>query len=155
MRPAIVLIPLLGLAGCTGAGSGPTDTPPPPAAERDPALREESSRERMQRLERVEATGAQESVTGEVPGALLARIRGDAAARLGVDAARVEVVRAEAVTWNDGSLGCPQPDVVYTQALEPGYWVVLQAGGQKLDYRARASGYFFICEASREKGLPR
>ncbi len=156
MRPTIALISLLGLASCTGPGSGAEETPPPPAAaERDPALREEAARERLGRLERVETPGAQLAVTGEVPEELLERIRADAAGRLGVEAASLEVVRAEAVTWSDGSLGCPKPDVVYTQALEPGYWVVLQAGEQQLDYRARASGQFFVCETSREKGLPR
>jgi hypothetical protein len=37
------------------------------------------------------------------------------------------VVQAEAVTWPDGALGCPEPGIVYTQALVPGYWVVVEA----------------------------
>jgi hypothetical protein len=41
---------------------------------------------------------------------------------LGEDA---EAIVAERVTWSDGSLGCPEPDVMYTQALVDGYRIVL------------------------------
>jgi hypothetical protein len=44
------------------------------------------------------------------------------------------VVRAEAVTWEDGSLVCPQPGMMYTQALEEGHWVMPKAGCRELDY---------------------
>jgi hypothetical protein len=85
-------------------------------------------------------------VTGEVPADLLEAILEDAEARTGIEAAKMDLLRAEAVTWNDGSLGCPQPDVMYTQAPVDGYWVVLQAKGKELDYRAAQSGYFSPCE---------
>lgn len=35
------------------------------------------------------------------------------------------VIRAEAVTWPDGSLGCPEVDMMYTQALVPGYRIIV------------------------------
>jgi hypothetical protein len=38
----------------------------------------------------------------------------------------IDVVSAERVTWNDGSLGCPSPGRSYTQALVPGYRVQLE-----------------------------
>lgn len=154
MRTAVMLISLLLGSACATPDRGEAEDPPPVSGERDLAEREQAARERLERLERVEMPTTP-AVVGEVPVELMARIRADAAGRLGTDSDELVVARAEAVTWNDGSLGCPQPDLVYTQALEPGYWVVLQDGGQQLDYRARASGYFFICEASREKGLPR
>ncbi len=159
MRPTIAMISVLGLAGCTSPGSGAEEVPPAAASsERDPALREEAAQERLGRLERVDGADAAPAVTGEVPEPLLARIRADAAARLGGEAESLEVVRAQAVTWSDGSLGCPQPDVVYTQALIPGYWVVLRAGAQQLDYRADEGGRFSVCETPAtpsKKGLPR
>lgn len=154
MRRSVVLMSLLLASACAAPESGEVEPPAPPTGRPDAAAREQAARERLERLERVEQT-ARPPVTGEAPAELMARIRSDAAARLGTDPDGLVVVRAEAVTWNDGSLGCPLPDVVYTQALEPGYWVVLQAGGRQLDYRARARGDFFICEASKEKGLPR
>ena len=85
-------------------------------------------------------------VTGEVPEALLAEIMADLVARTGVDLAAITVVRGEVVTWGDGSLGCPQPGMNYTQALVDGYWVVLEAGGTEYDYRASNRGYFILCE---------
>ena len=47
----------------------------------------------------------------------------------------IQVVQATATTWNDGSLGCPERGVMYTQALVDGYHVIVEANGQKLDYR--------------------
>ena len=85
-------------------------------------------------------------VTGEVPAGLLAEIVADAASRSGVDASSITVVRGESVTWSDGSLGCPKPGMNYTQALVPGYWVVLDAAGTDYDYRATTRGYFLLCE---------
>ena len=55
------------------------------------------------------------------------------------------------MTWPDGSLGCPQPGQVYTQALVDGYHVVLDADGDELDYRVGSGGSFNLCE----NGLPR
>jgi len=85
-------------------------------------------------------------VTGEVPEELLAAILKEAEARREAKGKELAVVRAEAVIWNDGSLGCPQPGVMYTQAPVDGYWVVLQVDGKELDYRAAQGGYFFLCE---------
>lgn len=85
-------------------------------------------------------------VTGEVPKDLLDTIFEDAKARTGIKPEEMGLLRAEAVIWNDGSLGCPQPDVIYTQAPVDGYWVVLQTERKELDYRATQSGFYFLCE---------
>jgi hypothetical protein len=74
-------------------------------------------------------------IPGEVPDAVLASVIDAAATETGVDPAEVVVINAEAVTWSDGSLGCPEPGVLYTQALIDGYRVVVEAGGRQLDYR--------------------
>ncbi len=73
----------------------------------------------------------------------------DAAARTGLPQADLEVLSAEAVTWPDGSLGCPQAGMMYTQALVPGYRVRVEAGGQVLDYHAGKSGRPVLCPAGR------
>ena len=70
----------------------------------------------------------------------------DAAGRTGIPAADLVPVRADEVIWNDGSLGCPRPGEIYTQALINGYWVIMRAEDQTLDYRAAATGYFVLCE---------
>jgi hypothetical protein len=73
----------------------------------------------------------------------------DAASRSGVSLEAVKLLRAERVTWSDGSLGCPSPGMMYTQALVPGFRVMLDADGQVLDYHAGASGHLVLCPAGR------
>jgi hypothetical protein len=87
-----------------------------------------------------------EAVVGEVPATILDAILADAAERAGVDADAIEVTTAEQVNWPDGSLGCPDPGQVYTQAIVEGYWVVLRAGDERLDYRVGNGGTFRFCE---------
>ncbi len=52
----------------------------------------------------------------------------------------ITVTRAEAVVWNDGSLGCPKPGEFYIQMLINGYWVVLEVEGIEYDYRVSDKG---------------
>lgn len=74
---------------------------------------------------------------------MLEAIKADAASRNPGGALRV--VRAQGVTWSSGALGCPEPGVSYTQALLPGYWVEIDVGGQRMDYRASKAGQFRLC----------
>ena len=73
----------------------------------------------------------------------------DASRRTGLAVDALQVKSAAAVTWRDGSLGCPQPDRVYTQALVPGYRVRIGAAGQVLDYHAGRRGAITLCPAER------
>ena len=75
--------------------------------------------------------------------------REDAARRSAVLPEAFETVSAESVTWSDGSLGCPQPDVVYTQALVPGYRVRLRGPDGEMDYHASARGALVLCPPGR------
>ena len=85
-------------------------------------------------------------ISGEVPADLLDRVLADAAARTGVAADEIVVTRAQETEWSDGSLGCPEPGMMYTQAIEPGYHLILDADGEELDYRATVRGLFRLCE---------
>jgi hypothetical protein len=58
----------------------------------------------------------------------------DLAQRLGISPDDVTVVAAREVTWPDGSLGCPEPGMMYTQVLVDGSLVVLEANGQRYEY---------------------
>lgn len=69
----------------------------------------------------------------------------DAARRSGEPAAALVIVSAERVAWRDGSLGCPQPGMNYTQALVPGYRVRIRAGARTLDYHAGLRGAPVLC----------
>ena len=81
-----------------------------------------------------------------VPADILQAISQDAANVTATDVSEVEVIMAKAVTWNDGSLGCPEPGMLYTQALVDGYQVVLRVADRELDYRVASSGDFRLCE---------
>ena len=63
----------------------------------------------------------------------------DLATTLGVDAGEVEVVSVEEVTWRDGSRGCAEPGMSYTQALIDGSRITLRAGGQTYEYHSGGS----------------
>jgi hypothetical protein len=81
-----------------------------------------------------------------LPAEITDPIVADAAARLDVDPSAVTIVDAHAETWSDGSLGCPEPGMLYTQALVDGYQVIVEANGTRLDYRASGPGRFRLCE---------
>jgi hypothetical protein len=90
-------------------------------------------------------------VTGEVPPEILEAITADLIKQTGAARQDIRVVRSEAVVWNDGSLGCPQPGEVYIQILVAGYWVVVQVEGVEYDYRVSDSNHFKLCE---EESMP-
>lgn len=70
----------------------------------------------------------------------------DLAERLGVEESSVTVVSAEPVTWPDGSLGCPEPDMMYTQALADGTLIILEVDGVTYEYHSGADSDPFYCE---------
>ena len=83
--------------------------------------------------------------TSDVPEDMLMAVIQEAAAQTGVSPGDLVVVAAEAVTWSDGSLGCPEPGMGYTQALVPGYRVVIDAGGEELHFHGGETGDFRYC----------
>lgn len=87
--------------------------------------------------------------SSNVPQAMLDAALDDAAARASVDRSSITVVTATAVIWADGSVGCPEPGVMYTQALVPGYRIVLQAGDRVFNYHAGRGGVPRFCPAER------
>jgi hypothetical protein len=92
------------------------------------------------------------AMTGEVPVTILGAILQDATERTGVSLGDLAVSRAEAVTFSDGSLDCPEPGMSYTQALVDGYQVEIEAGDETLDYRVGAGGSFRLCESDGPPG---
>lgn len=69
----------------------------------------------------------------------------DLAGNQGVDPSEVEVVSLEEVTWSDGSLGCPEPGMAYTQALVEGMRLVLAVGDEEFHYHGADDGYLSYC----------
>ena len=72
----------------------------------------------------------------------------DAIAR-GAPAQSITVQSAQRVTWRDGSLGCPEPSMQYTQALVPGWRVILRVGDATYDYHAATNGHLTLCPRER------
>ena len=72
------------------------------------------------------------------------------AADTGRDAADIEVVAHERVTWRNGALGCPEPGRSYTQALVPGYRIELTLDGETVSYHGSSDGAPFRCDDPEE-----
>lgn len=124
---------------------GTSETPEPTVTDDDPTLRRS--------LSPAPDAGAQPPRSGEVPDRYLERVIADAAERSGAPRERIEVTRDEAVRWRDGSLGCPEPGMMYTQAIVDGFWVELRAEGRGYDYRLDGQGHFRLCEQP-QRGSP-
>jgi hypothetical protein len=84
----------------------------------------------------------------------IAAARSDLAGRLNRAPERIEIVEARSVTWPNGALGCPEPDMMYTQALVPGFYIRLQAGDQTYAYHAGRDGQPFACPDERSQRPP-
>lgn len=56
-----------------------------------------------------------------------------------------ELVSAEAVVFNDGSLGCASPGQSYPQAQVDGMRVIVTADGQTYDYRFGMGDQLVLC----------
>jgi hypothetical protein len=83
---------------------------------------------------------------------LVSTIVAHLAAALDRSPSSIDVVRVEPVTWRDGSLGCPEPGMAYTQALVEGFRVILAADGTTYDYRVGRGGIFRRCD--QQDGAP-
>ena len=136
------------LAGCAGtsdtvpAGSGGDDFARESELERRLEARQSAYRQRPESV----PGETQPHILSDVPESLMRSIKEDLAGKLDGSIDAIEVLSAVAVNWSDGSLGCARPDHVYTQAIVPGYRVILGYNGTQYDYRAAKGGYFFLCE---------
>jgi len=74
----------------------------------------------------------------------------DLAAKLSAKPEDIDVLEAGYVTWPDSSLGCPQPDMGYMQALTDGLLIVLRNGSTSYHYHGRREGPPFYCERPRK-----
>lgn len=79
------------------------------------------------------------------------RARADLSERLDITAERIQLNQAREVVWRDGARGCPEEDMMYTQALVEGYLVKLEADGKVFAYHAGNDGVPFLCPADRQQ----
>lgn len=125
-----ILVCALLLAGCSGDATTKTD----PATRADPPSKAGEKR-KMEIDPQLEQ--------------FVAQARSDLARRLGVDENTVEVAEAAFVIWPNGALGCPDPDMMYTQALVPGYRIRLDAAGNRYHYHGATGKPPVHCPADR------
>jgi hypothetical protein len=93
----------------------------------------------------------------DIPGfdPLLREMAADLSRREGVPVEQINVKAIQATTWSDGSLGCPQPGMMYTMALVDGYQVSLEANGKTFFYHTSGKDFFVYCaDAKPIKGAP-
>jgi hypothetical protein len=88
------------------------------------------------------------------PGAVASGLEGlaqqaveDLVARTGLDPAAVTVLYAQARTWPNAGLGCPEPGMQYTQVPVDGALIRLRAGGTEYEYHSGGDRPVpFLCE---------
>lgn len=139
-RPVLAApLALVALAAC--AAPGATDQP-------------NTTREPLETVAPSESASVEPVVDAPagIPEAVWTAILDDLGSRLDEPVTDVTVLEATAMTWNDGSLGCPEPGQAYTQALVDGYHVVLEAAGERWDYRAGTGSNVRLCEGASEGG---
>ena len=120
----------LALAGCM-SGSGGPDEPSDATAARSSMNLDQELTERAEQAQR------------------------DLSERVELAAADIGIERAEYVTWRNGALGCPGPGMAYTEALVPGYRIILNANGEVHHYHGARGRAPFHCPSERiSKPLP-
>lgn len=94
--------------------------------------------------------------SASVPREVRRAVVSDAAKRFQVPENAVVLAQAERVTWSDGSLGCPQPGMGYTQALVPGYRVTAKTASGQFVYHTDEHGNVVSCGSlpRRPRALP-
>lgn len=79
-------------------------------------------------------------VTSELPSAVETAVINDAANRTGIPTNEWAIVSAEQRDWPNGCLGLGEPGVACTQAIVPGWRVVVSANQQAWVYRTDETG---------------
>lgn len=73
------------------------------------------------------------------------RARANLAEHIDVPEMKLELVSSEAVTWRDGSLGCPEVGKAYTEALVDGYLIVFETDGQQYEVHQAGNHSPVVC----------
>ena len=70
----------------------------------------------------------------------------DLSQRLSVSESMITLMKYENVVWPDAGLGCPHPDMAYTQVQRDGYRILLQYGKRTFAYHGGGNRGPFLCE---------
>ncbi|MBI4267496.1 MAG: hypothetical protein HY662_01780, partial [Chloroflexi bacterium] len=115
-----VLMVGLGLAACAPSGSG--NTPTPTNKNTSPASTPSTRTPAPTSKPATTSTPSTVSLTAEQQQAVDLSAA-NLATKLSVDRSKISLVKIEAVSWPDTSLGVPEPGKAYAQVIVPGYKV--------------------------------
>lgn len=75
---------------------------------------------------------------------------------LSISIPEIDLIKADAVTWPDSSLGCPQEGMAYAQILTSGYLILLSYAGKNYEYHAGRDQQVFYCKGPTQPvpGIP-
>ncbi|MFK7802962.1 MAG: hypothetical protein AB8G95_15125 [Anaerolineae bacterium] len=73
------------------------------------------------------------------------KAKNDLATRSNISFDQIEVILVKSMTWPNSSLGCPQPDMAYTQVQKEGMLIQLRADGFIYNYHSGESRDPFLC----------
>lgn len=116
-------------AGGTDAGSGGTAVNPSPT----------------------ESTPVTSALDPEVPESVIDESIAMLADQLDVAPDEIKVARAIEMTWRDGSIGCAEDGMNYTQALVDGVLVELVVDGESYEFHQGGEQPPFYCEHPTKK----
>ncbi len=85
---------------------------------------------------------------------LIQGARDDLAKRLGIPSEQIDLVVYKSVEWPDGSLGCPQPCMFYTQVMVDGMLIRFQVQGKLYEYHSGGQRPPFLCENPSDNVIP-
>lgn len=78
--------------------------------------------------------------TNRLPAQVATAVRQDAAKRTGIAPGKFKITEYSRETWPNGCLGIAEPDQICTQALVPGWRVVISDGSRTWVYRTNSNG---------------
>ena len=141
-RLAVVLSAvLLAASGCASSETPGAGTSTSPVASPTAAGTEASGTASTMPSSGTDATLSDDLRTRPAVAAAIA----DTATREGVAPGEVVIAAWSPVTWNDGSIGCPQKGRSYTQALVGGELLLLRVGTGLFQYHASEGGPLAYC----------
>jgi hypothetical protein len=68
------------------------------------------------------------------------------ARELDVDPDAIELTGVGSMTWSDGSLGCPEDGMMYTQALVSGYLFIVEVDGKPYEIHTNGLSHYVVCD---------
>jgi uncharacterized protein YceK len=145
MRKFLVLLLVVILSGCGAADVPDTGVTPSPSPDTTAPVDETPTAPVDETPETGQGAGA-----GDVA-AIQQQVISQLAATIDQPITALRVESAERTEWSDGSLGCPDPAAMYTQAIEPGYNIIVNDGTRTYDIRASDRGTIIWCDG----GTPR